>query len=499
MPTRLLRRSRLDENKRAIRLGFRMLCLAGVLLDASSAKMLAAHASKSKSDDDPYAQISCLPPFYQDAARRYVPRKRVEDIIPYLPKFSGDECFLNVIGILPQTPDGRAFVFSRLDSEPSGKLRTDLLTALSWQASSAAQGTAPLLSEEETRILVAHASADGDVNASLEALAALREFHSAEEALALKKREANVSGADSANSMKQLETERLQHYTWFSAVRLPAFAYEPSTPFSAVPARNPIRVLVFGDFGTGSDGQIKAAAAMRAYPSKRPFNFGITLGDNFYRAKDGTRVDSPYDARWLTQWEDLYGPMDIRFFPVFGNNDYVDPDSPAAELAYTQRSKTWDFPAPYYTFTAGSAQFFAIDNIRLSTDELDWLDRELGRSPALWKIVYGHYPIHAAGGDGEHAELIAKLLPILEKYHVQIYLSGHVHSMQDIETDSPVHFYVSGAAGAGLASDLGATYKKSVFKAATFGFTVLEIDDVHADVIFVDSDGKEIYRSHVAQ
>jgi tartrate-resistant acid phosphatase type 5 len=473
-----------------------------VLLGLSFGEAIAAQRPAQKSDSDIYTKIHCLPPTYEDASRRYIPLQKIEGIVPYLHGLSADDCFLDIVGMLPQTPGGRAFVFSRLDSEPSGKLRTLLLTVLSWQAANAAQERAPLLSESEVRILQAHASSDADVDASLEALAALREFHRAEEALALKKREASVSGADSGVSLQRLEAERLRHYDWLSEIRLPTFAYDPPPLFSVVPAGNPLRVLAFGDFGTGSDGQIKAAAAMRAYSSKRPFNFGITLGDNFYREKQeasGSRLNSPDNPRWQSEWEELYGPMGIKFFPVFGNNDYVDPDGPAAELAYTRRSQSWDFPAPYYTYTAGSAQFFAIDTMRLSSDELEWLDRELGRSTARWKIVYGHYPIHAAGGDGEHAELIAKLLPILEKRHVPIYLNGHVHSMQDIQTDSPVHFFTSGAAGAGLAGDLGATYKKSVFKAATFGFTVLEIDDAHANVIFVDSDGKEIYRSHLTQ
>ena len=469
---------------------------------AVSLALQAAQPPAPNSDPGLYAQINCLPSFYLDAVRRYIPSQKIEKIVPFLPKLSPDDCFMDIIGMLPQTPGGRAFVFSRLGSEPSGKVRTQLLTGLSWQASSAARGVAPLLSEDEVRILVAHASTDTDADASLEALAALREFHRAEEATALKKREANVSGADSGVSLQKLEAERLRHYDWYSEIRLPAFAYDPPPLFSVLPSGKPVRVLAFGDFGTGSDGQIKAAAAMRAYSVKHRFDFGITLGDNFYRElqeSNGSRLNSPDDPRWQSEWEELYGPIGIRFFPVLGNNDYVDPDSPAAELAYTQRSETWDFPAPYYTFTAGSAQFFAIDTMRLTSDELEWLDRELGRSTARWKIVYGHYPIYSVGSNRDTPELIAKLLPILEKRHVQIYLCGHVHTMQDLQTDSPVHFYISGAAGAGLASDLGETYKRSLFKAATFGFTVLEIDDAHADVIFIDSEGKEIYRSHLSR
>jgi hypothetical protein len=480
---------------------FAFACLLGttVLSGRLFAQAIPAQASNQRADSDVYAQIGCLPPLYQNAARQHVPLQKAMAIVRYLPKLSADDCFVDMIGIVAQVTEGESFVFSRLDAEPSGATRTLLFKVLYNRALGLPYTTDPLPSDSQLRVVEVHASSDSDIDASLEALAALRAFHAAAEARLFKEREELPANRSDAAAGKALETTHLRYYSWFSGTRLPDFAYVPPVRFSVVASGKPIRVLAFGDFGTGTDGQMKTASVMRAYCLKYKVDFGIILGDNFYRAQDGSRVNSPYSPRWYSQWEELYGGMGIKFYPVFGNNDYVDPDSPAAELDYTDHSKTWDFPAPFYTFTAGSAQFFAIDNIRLSSDELDWLDRELGRSTAGWKIVYGHYPIHAAGSDGEHAELITKLLPILEKNHVQIYLSGHVHSMQDIQTDSPVHFYVSGAGGAGLASDLNATYKKSMFKTATFGFTVLEIDERHADVIFVDSDGKETYRSHLTQ
>jgi phosphodiesterase/alkaline phosphatase D-like protein len=185
-----------------------------------------------------------------------------------------------------------------------------------------------------------------------------------------------------------------------------------------------VRVLDFGDFGTGSAGQLQDAQAMLAYHKAHSFDFGVTLGDNFY----SRGVSSPDESRWQTQWEQLYGPLGIKFYAVYGNHDYNSPDSPAAELAYTHQSHTWVFPAPYYMYTAGAAQFFAIDTIRLSDDELAWLDDALNKSTAKWKIVYGHYHIYSATR-GDNRELITRLLPILEKNHVQIYLNGHDHNM----------------------------------------------------------------------
>jgi len=461
----------------------------------SSMPGAAGQASPSKPQGDIYEQINCLPLSYLDAIRRDIPAKRAADIVTDSKSGSEDDCRSMVLDSLASTPDGRSFLFSQADREPSGDLRKQIFTAIYGVAHSASFGSSPPMTDAESKLLEKHASSDPDVAAALEALRALREFHTADEAALLRTRAAHSTPGDSPDDLKKIEDLRLERYMWYGETTLSPFAYVPPPLFSVAPAGKAIRVLAFGDFGTGSEGQVKDAAAMAAYHKLHPFDFGLTLGDNFY----GAGLNTPDSPRWQTQWENLYGPLNIKFYPIYGNHDYGDPDSPAAELAYAAKSKSWVFPAPYYTFTAGAAQFFAIDNIRLSSDELDWLDRELAKSTAKWKIVYGHYHIYSATrGDNDEKEdnLIARLLPVLEKNHVQIYLNGHEHNMQEARTESPVHFFTSGAGGAGL-YDLQPTYKKSVFKDKQFGFTVLEIDDAHADVIFVDEDGNEVYRSHI--
>ncbi len=392
--------------------------------------------------------------------------------------------------LLFRTPGGRAFLMKRLEEEPDGALRVSILK----QAGSAAQygpffpGTGASLTAAEVETVRKHAAADPDPNAVVEALKAVQYTHRADERSLL---EARRKLAD-AGVLSELAWNR---YAWYGEIRNPLYNYTAPPVFSVAPPDAPLRVLAFGDFGTGSEGQRRDAATMLAYHRQHPFNFGLTLGDNFY----GRGLDSPDNPRWQSQWEQLYGPLGIKFYPVYGNHDYGDPDSPAAELAYSAKSPSWVFPAPYYTFTAGAAQFFALDTIRLTDTEIAWLDNELGKSTAQWRIVYGHYHIYSATrGDNDDQEdnLIGRLLPILEKNHVQIYLNGHDHNLQEARTQSPVHFFTSGAGGAGL-YDLKPTYKRSIFKDKQFGFTVLELDSGHVDVIFIDLDGKEVYRSHI--
>ena len=67
---------------------------------------------------------------------------------------------------------------------------------------------------------------------------------------------------------------------------------------------------------------------------------------------------------------------------------------------------SWRMPAPYYTFTAGPVQFFAMDTNEVSEAQLLWLKDGLANSRARWKLVYGHHPIYSVGAHQDNARLI---------------------------------------------------------------------------------------------
>ena len=68
---------------------------------------------------------------------------------------------------------------------------------------------------------------------------------------------------------------------------------------------------------------------------------------------------------------------------------------------------------------------------------------------APYFIVAGHYPVYSVGVIGSTDKLVQKLKPILHKYNVQAYFSGHDHTMQhltDVYMNKTVQYVVSGAA-----------------------------------------------------
>ena len=110
------------------------------------------------------------------------------------------------------------------------------------------------------------------------------------------------------------------------------------------------------------DESVEYAEAMKKFHDGSAFDFGVTLGDNFY----SKGMLSTSDPHWKAWWDDMYDRLAIPMYATLGNHDWGYADSPAAEVLYTHQSKTWKMPATYYTFTAGPVQFFAMDTNEVS-------------------------------------------------------------------------------------------------------------------------------------
>jgi len=448
--------------------------LASLTLSWASAPADPAPEQKARAEPVVLSEaiLQRLPADYRDNAKSLV-TTTPENQERWL-KRSDEELAGIVIGQLAAKPGAANFLVHEVEKESSPKLRGRIIQALEgyW-------GSHP----ESQRSLERHASSDPDAAVALQALAELRTIRMAELGRLLQSRLALAkSGGDGAGAML-LAREQETRYSWHGELNFPSFMRVPAPVFAVKVRSSSIRVLAFGDFGFGNEAQRATAAAMVDYHKSHPFDFGLTVGDNFYTYG----MVSTKDPRWQTQFEQLYGPMHIQIYASLGNHDYGQPDSPAAEILYSNLSPDWRMPSPYYTYTAGPVQFFAIDTIDLTEAELMWLGEELGKSTARWKLVYGHFPIYSA--TGEDRGLIDKLLPVLKKGQTDIYLCGHHHNLQELKPDGSVHFFVSGGGGAPLYNVN--PYERSLYKEKVNGFTVLEADEHRFKVSFIGVDGQE--------
>jgi len=370
----------------------------------------------------------------------------------------------------------KAFLIALLERDPSRKVRLTILEDLG-----------PYSDPLVRRALERHAASDPDVEVAVISVERLRAASAADQRRLVDKRLALARKQGDAKAVQALEAEEERWISVVNGTMLPGFLRKPPEVFS-VKQGDAIRVLAFGDFGDGSDAQKATALAMREAARERPFDFGITLGDNFYKRG----VTSPTEPRWKSWWADLYGPLGIRFYAVLGNHDWKHPDSPAAEILHTDPNDGWSMPSPYYTFRAGPAQFFALDTNDVSQAQLAWLDHELGKSTARWKIAFGHHPIYSAGHHGDTQRLIAELLPLLRN-RADIYLCGHDHDLQELKEDSGLHFFVAGGGGAEtrpLHRDA-----RTIFGQPDHGFAILEADENTLTVQLVGADSTVLHTS----
>ena len=234
-----------------------------------------------------------------------------------------------------------------------------------------------------------------------------------------------------------------------------------------------LHFIAMGDWGrNGADHQKQVAAQMGITAAALNAQFIISTGDNFYPSG----VISEYDPLFKYSFEDIYTDFSLQWdwYPILGNHDYK--SNPDAQVAYSKISRRWKMPARYYSkkFPVNGDKSQQVLIVFMDTNPLipefynnaeygpnvkgqdttaqkKWLNKMLSDTdPDIkWKIVVGHHPIFTGGSRTNAYDTKAvrsTLKPILDKYNVDVYLSGHEHSLQYIKPTGKTHYFISGAA-----------------------------------------------------
>lgn len=253
--------------------------------------------------------------------------------------------------------------------------------------------------------------------------------------------------------------------------------------------QNIIKILAFGDSGTGSQTQMNVAKTMQKVCLKDGCDFAILLGDNFYDNGVG-HVD---DKQFIDKFERPYGPLAIPFYASLGNHD--DRGDTLAQVEYTQKSQWWKMPQTFYEKRIGDVHLIAIDSNDFDTKQKEFVLQTLTNSDAKWKVVFGHHPIYSYGMHGNTGLLEDELLPILCQYG-SIYVAGHDHDLQVLQAECGLPLVVSGAA-----AKLRNTKKgpRSLWAASQLGFARLELAENSLSIIMYDEKGEIIHESSFAR
>lgn len=220
------------------------------------------------------------------------------------------------------------------------------------------------------------------------------------------------------------------------------------------------RALVFGDSGWGSQAQLRLAGLMASEPA----DLVLHTGDIAYHV--GSEED--FTIRHFRVYRSLLARR--PFFPAPGNHDLRTDGGAPYDRAFVWPAPTEE--ARYYAFRWGRTLFVALDTTDEDLPDFDYPPEILGeiearredeeddagdsaggllregRGPEYdwlvetleaarldpgvkWIVVYMHHPIysHATGfsGHGADGRLRRVLVPLFDRYGVDLVLAGHDH------------------------------------------------------------------------
>jgi hypothetical protein len=195
-----------------------------------------------------------------------------------------------------------------------------------------------------------------------------------------------------------------------------------------------VRFAVIGDTGTGTKKQQELADVMVQYRQAFPFETVLMMGDNLY----GTETPADYKKKF----EDIYRALldqKVKFYASLGNHD--EPNERFYEL-FNMNGKE------YYRFGKGNVAFYALNSNYMDKKQVQWLEGELAKDTAEWKICFFHHPPYSSGGKhGSDKQLREVVEPIFVKSGVNVVLTGHDHFYERIKPQKGIYYFVSGAGG----------------------------------------------------
>jgi len=240
----------------------------------------------------------------------------------------------------------------------------------------------------------------------------------------------SVNDYDYRVTLDELETFR----TYCYKVNIP-FAESKIYEFITAPD-NMEQKFVFNVYG---DTQWRSShlEVARAMAKQNDVSFLLHAGDV---------VEQPNPERW----QDFFSAglemiAKTPLYPINGNHDLHNPEF----------KKYFSLPNDdyWYSFDYGSVHVIALDvvsSLGNGSPQYRWLINDLENAQDMpWKVVFLHYPIYSSYApisDEPRTEIQRDLVPIFEKYGVNIVFSGHEHQY-DHYVKNNTHYIITGGGG----------------------------------------------------
>jgi tartrate-resistant acid phosphatase type 5 len=285
--------------------------------------------------------------------------------------------------------------------------------------------------------------------------------------------------------------------------------------------------ITIGDSGEVGPQLSSTAHAMTPFDREASNEFIAMVGDNFYPGGLSSSEDSAFDDVFLAHFSSMKGP----FHPVLGDNDYGHHETVGslhAQTLMSSRTQNWVMPGLYYTrhierndvslcaifidtqslLSIPHLDFRSPEEIMELSAQLVWLEGTLA-SPTCqlsdFIVVFGHHTLISAGKKfqkGKSLEISNTLIPLLSKYNVEAYFSGHDHDLQVIKKqENSLTFIVSGASSrlrkVPIQVPLPGYNQWGEFHTA--GFTITRVNGTQMETSFIASDTGHVIHTEVTK
>ena len=249
-----------------------------------------------------------------------------------------------------------------------------------------------------------------------------------------------------------LTTNTLYYYSIGSATQI--IQGDANNFFRTMPAAGStqkIRFLAMGDMGNNSTNQVNVRNAWTAFNGSNHTDGWILLGDNAY--SNGT--DAEYQSNFYNIYQGSISKNHV-LWPAPGNHDYAQSAARQADhvIPYFdmftlpkngEAGGVASNTEAFYSYNYGNVHFVALDSYGWETgntrlyDTLGpqavWLKQDLAANSQPWTVVYFHHPPYTKGSHNSDTEaelynMRQKIVPILERYRVDLVLNGHSHSYE---------------------------------------------------------------------
>lgn len=240
-------------------------------------------------------------------------------------------------------------------------------------------------------------------------------------------------------------------------------ARSPNSSFRTLRMRGDLTFALLGDSGSGQASQYEIAKQLENSGVDLVLHAGDIIYTEFTLERADFRCLSVYGRHMRT----------TPYYFTFGNHDlYSGSDQPFLDTFYLP-TNSMTGTEHYYSFDHGDAHFVSLFiptltpfaqspqyQLSVGSPQYQWLTNDLARSSKPWKFLFFHSPVNTSGphrfddydadGEPDRLQIQRIIMPVAEKYGVQMIFNGHDHDFERFTPTNGVYSVVSGGGGYGL-------------------------------------------------